>query len=144
MVEWAEVVGLTFGIPDVLMGLTVLAAGTSVPDLLSSVIVARRGQGDMAVSSSVGSNIFDILVGLPLPWILYSAINRGEGVEIDSEGVVISLLILIGMLVLVIVSVHCQGWRLTKALGGIMFLFYIIFLGQAIYFELPFEPCVEL
>lgn len=142
MVEWAEIVGLTFGIPDVLMGLTVLAAGTSVPDLLSSVIVARRGQGDMAVSSSVGSNIFDILVGLPVPWILYSAVKRGEGVEIDSEGVVISLLILIGMLVLVIISVHCQGWRLTKALGGIMFLFYIIFLAQAIYFELPFEPCV--
>ena len=47
-----------------IMGLTVLAAGTSVPDLLSSVIVARRGSGDMAVSSSIGSNIFDILVGI--------------------------------------------------------------------------------
>ena len=54
------------------MGLTVLAAGTSVPDLLSSVIVARRGNGDMAISSSIGSNIFDILVGLPLPWFLYT------------------------------------------------------------------------
>ena len=45
------------------MGLTFLAAGTSVPDLLSSVIVARQGKGDMAVSSSIGSNIFDVLVG---------------------------------------------------------------------------------
>lgn len=50
------------------MGLTFLAAGTSVPDLLTSVIVARQGQGDMAVSSSIGSNIFDVLVGLPFPW----------------------------------------------------------------------------
>lgn len=141
MVDWAEIVGSTFNIPDVLMGLTVLAAGTSVPDLLSSVIVARRGQGDMAVSSSVGSNIFDILVGLPLPWIIYSAANNNEAVHIDSEGVVRSLLILVGMLVLVIVSVHCQGWRLTKVLGAIMFLFYIAFLIQAIVFELPFEPC---
>ena len=40
---WCEVVGLTF-----------LAAGTSVPDLLSSVIVAKQGKGDMAVSSSIG------------------------------------------------------------------------------------------
>ncbi len=44
-------------------GSTLLAAGTSVPDLISSVIVARKGYGDMAVSSSIGSNIFDITVG---------------------------------------------------------------------------------
>eukprot|EP00531_Pseudo-nitzschia_arenysensis_P009944 CAMPEP_0116143042 /NCGR_PEP_ID=MMETSP0329-20121206/15237_1 /TAXON_ID=697910 /ORGANISM="Pseudo-nitzschia arenysensis, Strain B593" /LENGTH=745 /DNA_ID=CAMNT_0003638331 /DNA_START=298 /DNA_END=2535 /DNA_ORIENTATION=+ len=140
MVDWAEIVGNTFGIPDELMGLTVLAAGTSVPDLLSSVIVARRGQGDMAVSSSVGSNIFDILVGLPVPWIIYSAVNKAKPVEIGAEGLLRSLLILIGMLVLVITSVHFQGWRLTKVLGGIMFLFYIGFLVQAIVFELPFQP----
>ena len=46
------------------MGLTFLAAGTSIPDLLTSVIVAKKGFGDMAVSSSVGSNLFDITVGL--------------------------------------------------------------------------------
>jgi hypothetical protein len=72
MVTWSEIIGNTIGIPSVVMGLTVLAAGTSVPDLLSSVIVARRGSGDMAVSSSIGSNIFDILVGLPIPWILFT------------------------------------------------------------------------
>mmetsp|Transcript_8303 Transcript_8303/g.20431 ORF Transcript_8303/g.20431 Transcript_8303/m.20431 type:complete len:754 (+) Transcript_8303:277-2538(+) len=139
MVDWAEIVGNTFGIPDELMGLTVLAAGTSVPDLLSSVIVARRGQGDMAVSSSVGSNIFDILVGLPIPWIIYSASKKGSPVYIGAEGLLRSLLILIGMLVLVITSVHFQGWRLTKILGGIMFFFYLAFLVQAIVFELPFN-----
>ena len=73
MVDWTEVIGNTLGIPSVVMGLTFLAAGTSVPDLLSSVIVARKGEGDMAVSSSIGSNIFDILVGLPVPWIIYTA-----------------------------------------------------------------------
>lgn len=49
------------------MGLTILAAGTSIPDLITSVIVARKGLGDMAVSSSVGSNIFDITVGYVRP-----------------------------------------------------------------------------
>eukprot|EP00567_Pseudictyota_dubia_P011329 CAMPEP_0197440510 /NCGR_PEP_ID=MMETSP1175-20131217/7003_1 /TAXON_ID=1003142 /ORGANISM="Triceratium dubium, Strain CCMP147" /LENGTH=617 /DNA_ID=CAMNT_0042970633 /DNA_START=401 /DNA_END=2251 /DNA_ORIENTATION=+ len=68
MVSWAEIIGNTIGIPPVIMGITLLAAGTSVPDLLSSVIVARMGEGDMALSSSIGSNIFDILVGLPIPW----------------------------------------------------------------------------
>jgi len=80
MVTWAEIIGNTIGIPSVIMGLTFLAAGTSVPDLLSSVIVARRGNGDMAVSSSIGSNIFDILVGLPVPWIIFIAWPNGKPV----------------------------------------------------------------
>lgn len=82
MVWWATVTGDTVGIPPEVttttsqlcvtltilqsyqvMGLTFLAAGTSIPDLITSVIVARKGFGDMAVSSSVGSNIFDVTVG---------------------------------------------------------------------------------
>ncbi|GBM68603.1 Sodium/potassium/calcium exchanger Nckx30C [Araneus ventricosus] len=57
---------LYFTLPDTriqVMGLTFLAAGTSIPDLITSVLVARKGFGDMAVSSSVGSNIFDVSVG---------------------------------------------------------------------------------
>lgn len=53
------------------MGLTFLAAGTSIPDLITSVIVARKGFGDMAVSSSVGSNIFDVTVG----WVRKKSLN---------------------------------------------------------------------
>jgi sodium/potassium/calcium exchanger 5 len=45
------------------MGLIFLAFGTSVPDLIASVIVVKRGFGDMAVSGSFGSNILDITVG---------------------------------------------------------------------------------
>ncbi|KAF4528349.1 hypothetical protein B566_EDAN006604 [Ephemera danica] len=63
MVWWANIAGDTVGIPPEVMGLTFLAAGTSIPDLITSVIVARKGFGDMAVSSSVGSNIFDVTVG---------------------------------------------------------------------------------
>ena len=63
MVWWATVTGKIVGISDAVMGLTFLAAGTSIPDLITSVIVARKGFGDMAVSSSVGSNIFDVTVG---------------------------------------------------------------------------------
>ncbi len=75
MVWFATLVGSAAGISDYIMGLTFLAAGTSVPDLLTSVIVARQGHGDMAVSSSIGSNIFDITVGLPVPWMLSNIIR---------------------------------------------------------------------
>mmetsp|Transcript_13247 Transcript_13247/g.30123 ORF Transcript_13247/g.30123 Transcript_13247/m.30123 type:complete len:856 (+) Transcript_13247:238-2805(+) len=142
MVQFAEILGNTIGIPSVVMGYTVLAAGTSVPDLLSSVIVARMGEGDMAVSSSIGSNIFDILVGLPLPWLVFSVWPyTPDKVIISAEGIWISIFILIGMLVAIIVIVHCQGWKMTRALGGMMFLLYFAFLAQAIILEWKRNPC---
>merc|ERR1711992_446229 len=85
MVWWASLTGKVIGIPDTVMGLTFLAAGTSVPDLITSVLVAKQGKGDMAVSSSVGSNIFDVTVGLPFPWLLWTAVN-GQGLGVSSKG----------------------------------------------------------
>uniref|UniRef100_A0A915LYQ7 Sodium/calcium exchanger membrane region domain-containing protein n=1 Tax=Meloidogyne javanica TaxID=6303 RepID=A0A915LYQ7_MELJA len=75
MVWWASIAGLTLGIPTEVIGLTALAAGTSIPDLITSVIVSRKGLGDMAVSSSIGSNLFDICVGLPIPWLLHFSLS---------------------------------------------------------------------
>ena len=49
-------IGQVAKIPIEIMGLTFLAAGTSVPDLITSVIVAKKGLGDMAVSSSIGKS----------------------------------------------------------------------------------------
>lgn len=95
------------------MGITFLAAGTSVPDCMASLIVARQGKnkkrkspcsvllvvflwckhfifyvffvfsgmGDMAVSNSIGSNIFDILLGLGFPWALRTlVVEHGSSV----------------------------------------------------------------
>jgi len=45
------------------------------------------------------------------------------------------------MLVAIIVIVHCQGWKMTKALGGMMFLLYFAFLAQAIILEWRRNPC---
>ena len=133
MVGWTETIGNTLGIDTFIMGLTFLAAGTSVPDLLSSVIVARMGEGDMAVSSSIGSNIFDILVGLPVPWLAFCLWpTMPKTVTIGAEGVWISIMILLGMLVLIIAAIHFSGWKLTKPLGFVMFFFYLCFLTQAI------------
>ena len=70
LVTWASKLGCLWGIHPAIMGVTVLAAGTSVPDAIGSLLVARDGQGDMAVSNAIGSNVFDILLGLGLPWTL--------------------------------------------------------------------------
>merc|ERR1719273_188684 len=126
MVDWTILIGFFFGIPDVVMGVTFLAAGTSIPDLLSSVIVAKKGFGDMAVSSSIGSNIFDILVGLPIPWLLYGLINTK--VEVGADNLASSLLVLLAMVVAVILLIIYSGWKMTRQLGVFMFFLYVIFL----------------
>nr|XP_005513230.2 ras and Rab interactor 2 isoform X2 [Columba livia] len=88
MVWMVTIIGYTLGIPDVIMGITFLAAGTSVPDCMASLIVARQGMGDMAVSNSIGSNVFDILIGLGLPWALQTlAVNYGSYELEASSGV---------------------------------------------------------
>ncbi|XP_030280770.1 sodium/potassium/calcium exchanger 1-like isoform X2 [Sparus aurata] len=128
MVWWAHQVGETFSISEEIMGLTILAAGTSIPDLITSVIVARKGLGDMAVSSSVGSNMFDITVGLPLPWLLYSVIHGLAPVAVSSNGLLCSTTLLFIPLLFVITSIATCKWKISKVLGLTMILLYLIFL----------------
>ncbi|XP_068894686.1 sodium/potassium/calcium exchanger Nckx30C isoform X2 [Tenebrio molitor] len=140
MVWWANVIGETAEIPPEVMGLTFLAAGTSIPDLITSVIVARKGFGDMAVSSSVGSNIFDVTVGLPVPWLLFGIIY-GEPVEVTSAGMVCSITILFMMLLFVIMSIACFRWKMNKGLGFTMFLLYFVFVAVSLMFEYKYIVC---
>ncbi|XP_026574167.1 sodium/potassium/calcium exchanger 2 [Pseudonaja textilis] len=135
MVWWAHQVGETIGISEEIMGLTILAAGTSIPDLITSVIVARKGLGDMAVSSSVGSNIFDITVGLPLPWFIYAIINNFSPVEVSSNGLFCAIVLLFIMLLFVILSIAFCKWKMNKFLGFIMFGLYFIFLIVSVLLE---------
>ncbi|XP_068595858.1 sodium/potassium/calcium exchanger 1 [Brachionichthys hirsutus] len=135
MVWWAHQVGETIGISEEIMGLTILAAGTSIPDLITSVIVARKGLGDMAVSSSVGSNIFDITVGLPVPWLLYSVMHGMAPVTVSSNGLFCAIVLLFIMLLLFIISIASCKWKMNKALGFTMFLLYFIFLVLSVMLE---------
>merc|ERR1719419_1507470 len=117
------------------MGFTLLAAGTSIPDAASSVAVARAGEGDMAISSSIGSNIFDILVGLPIPWMVKSLLverNVGYRIPIRSPYLAFFVLLLLFMVFCVVLAIHVLGWKLNKPLGICMALLYAVFLGIAL------------
>ncbi|XP_054656641.1 sodium/potassium/calcium exchanger 2-like isoform X7 [Dunckerocampus dactyliophorus] len=135
MVWWAHQVGETIGITEEIMGLTILAAGTSIPDLITSVIVARKGLGDMAVSSSVGSNIFDITVGLPFPWLMWSFFSGLKPVAVSSNGLFCAIVLLFLMLLFVIISIAACKWRMSKLLGFIMFMLYFVFLVVSVMLE---------
>jgi len=138
MVWMVCLVGYTLGIPDTIMGITFLAAGTSVPDTIASVMVARNGYGDMAVSNSIGSNVFDILLGLGLPWFLSTTIRpngASETVHINSNGLMISVSLLLLSLIIVVLSIKLNGWKLDKRLGIIIMLSYASFLVLSILVE---------
>ncbi|XP_068048680.1 sodium/potassium/calcium exchanger 4 isoform X2 [Anomalospiza imberbis] len=136
MVWMVTVIGYTLGIPDVIMGITFLAAGTSVPDCMASLIVARQGLGDMAVSNTVGSNVFDILVGLGVPWGLQTmAIDYGSTVKINSKGLVYSVALLLGSVALTVFGIHVNKWKLDRKLGIYVLFLYAIFLCLSIMIE---------
>jgi len=139
MVWWATTIGEVAGIPDAVMGLTFLAAGTSIPDLLSSVIVARQGLGDMAVSSSIGSNIFDVLVGLPLPWLFFTLAN-GTDIPVGTKGLKFSVMVLFAMLLFVVVTIKLSDWKMTKGLGYTMFALYAVFVALNLLVEAEIIP----
>lgn len=129
MVESARISGCLIGIPVVVMGLIVLAPGTSVPDALASISVARKGAGDMAVSNAIGSNVFDILLGLGFPWFLGHLIKKERTtVTIDPiSTVVIPILILFGIIIVLLALLIALKWKLRRLLGIILFSVYGVF-----------------
>jgi len=141
MVWWATVAGKVIGIPDTVMGLTFLAAGTSVPDLITSVLVAQQGKGDMAVSSSIGSNIFDVTVGLPVPWLIYAMVNGGKAVEVSSTGVGCYISLLFLMLILVFLAILAFKWRMTREMGIMMGCLYFVFVVVSVGFDFCWYTC---
>jgi K+-dependent Na+/Ca+ exchanger-like protein len=148
----AERLGVMYNVPPSIMGIFVLAAGTSIPDCLSSVAVARRGHGDMAVSSSIGSNIFDVLIGLPIPWFIYGAIYRPargpeigpQWVQVQSEALAVMILLLFVMVALVVTTIHLSGWILSVRLGAAMMGLYGCFLVLALCLDrkVIFPDCI--
>ncbi|TMS02009.1 Sodium/potassium/calcium exchanger 2 [Larimichthys crocea] len=89
----------------------------------------------MAVSSSVGSNIFDITVGLPFPWLMWSFFNDIQPVKVSSNGLFCAIVLLFIMLLFVIISIAACKWRMSKLLGFIMFMLYFVFLVVSVMLE---------
>lgn len=78
LVEGASSIARAFGVSDRIIGLTIVAVGTSLPELFASVIAARKSEVDLAVGNVVGSNIFNIMCVLGLSAAI-SPINNIEG-----------------------------------------------------------------
>ena len=135
------IIGETFEIPDCIMGMTFLAAGSSIPDVMASIIVVRQGIADMAVSNAIGSNVFDMLC-LGIPWLLKTTlVEPGSFVQIESESIMVSSLLLIGSIVFTVIAMYLNNWRLDFKLGIIFLLVYVVFIALATLLEFLACPC---
>lgn len=134
MVASLENLAALMDIPDAVVGVTVSAAGTSLPNYVASKVAAQNGFGNMAVSNAFGSNTFNIMVGLGLPWVLYTSF--GTGFEpyhgLRDEGITQSVMILASVLLVFVVFMLQSGFVLLKWHGIVFALMYIAYLVFAI------------
>ncbi len=109
------------GISETVIGLTIVAIGTSMPELVTSVIAVRKGQGDVALGNVLGSNIFNILGILGVTAIIRPMTVPPEIMRLDIWVMCAATLLL--------VLCARTGWRIGRREGGAMLLCYLSYLG---------------
>ncbi|ODS35692.1 conjugal transfer protein TraR [Candidatus Altiarchaeales archaeon WOR_SM1_SCG] len=120
----AERIGLTFGIPAFIVGVTIVSVGTSLPELISSIFAVLRDSSEIVVGNVVGSNIANIFL------ILGIAAIFGKKLKVTYELVHVDLPILVGSAFLFAIAIWDGVFNLIEALlfiaGLVIYLSYII------------------
>ena len=124
LVEASIQLGDLLGIDAVIMGFIVIAAGTSVPDTVLSVLSAKRGNYDAAISNVFGSNIFDICICLSVP-ILLALVLTGAVTPVNLPQIEL-VYMLVGATALAIYLFWSDNYTLTKTKSTIMFGIYLL------------------
>ncbi len=107
------------GISEAAISLIVIAAGTSVPDFFTSLQAARKGMGSLAVSNALGSNIFDILAAIGIPFSFRGSTEVGIVVDSSIVALFLSVIVLLALL--------RRGWSITKKEAVILLVIYAVF-----------------
>ncbi len=131
LVESAVVISETIGIPKYIIALTVLAFGTSVPDMISSIIVAKQGRGGMAISNALGSNIFDILIGLGIPWMVL-IIGSQAGINVSASNITSHITVLLASVIGMFIIFLITKWRVNRFVGVVFLASYLAYLISVI------------
>ncbi len=122
LVEGAVGVAQGFGVSDAIIGLTIVAAGTSTPELITSVMAARRGNDDIAITNIVGSNIFNVLGIVGVSSLVHPLIAPQEILERDNWWMLAASLLLFPLM--------WTGMRLSRGEGALLFALFLIWMGS--------------
>lgn len=119
VVDGASVVAAKFGLSQTLIGLTIVALGTSLPELVTSIVAARKNEVDMALGNVIGSNIFNILFVLGIAAAL-------SPIQFIQENI-IDIVLLIFMSIEVWFFAQSKK-KLTRGEGIVMLLVYVVYM----------------
>jgi len=135
MVSSLERLATLMNVPDSVVGVTISAAGTSLPNYIASKIAAEKGLGNQAVSNAFGSNTFNILVGLGLPWTLYTSFVTGfePYSDLRNDDIVESIAILAIVLLVFVVLMAMSDYVLYRWHGNLFVAMYVGYLGLVVY-----------
>ncbi len=128
LVESAVKISEILQVPEIIIGLTILAVGSSVPDLISSIIVSKQNRGEMAISNAIGSNVFDILFGLGFPWLLFMLL-KSEEVLVNNAELEISVILLFASIFVLLGMGILRRWKFGKISGALLIALYCGYLG---------------
>jgi cation:H+ antiporter len=126
LVTAATDVATQLGVSDLVIGLTVVAIGTSLPELATSMLAAFRGQRDIAVGNVVGSNLFNLLSVLGA-----TAIVSPDGVVVRNSSLRLDLPVML-VATVVLLPIFWNGFVIRRWEGFVLLGFYATYLGYLI------------
>lgn len=122
LVSGIESAGQTFGVPDFLAGVTILAAATSLPDLLVSVRSAQAGRGVTSLGNVFGSNTFDLLVAIPIGVLIVGTVSIDFAVAVP-------MLAVLTVVTVVLFTLLRTNLSLSSLEAYVLITLYILFVG---------------
>ena len=126
LVSSATTIAEAFGVSDLVIGLTVVAAGTSLPELATSVMAAYRGQRDIAVGNVVGSSLFNLLGVLGSAAALSSS-----GIPVDRELIRLDFPVMLAA-TLVLIPICWNGFAIKRWEGMLLAAFYVAYVAYLV------------
>lgn len=120
-VTLAELVGMS----ETIIGLTIVAIGTSMPELVTSIIAVRKGQGDVALGNILGSNIFNILGILGITAMV-------QPMQVPAEIITSDIWVMCAATALLVLFAR-TGWTVGRREGAVLVLCYAVYMGMLIF-----------
>jgi cation:H+ antiporter len=120
LVDGSTNIAETYGVSEAVIGLTIVALGTSLPELAVTVVAGLRGQGGVAVGNVLGSNVMNIMGIIGIASIV------GDGIAVDSEFTrdIVMVIATSGF----VVTVFLRGKEISKTVGSLMILTYLSYM----------------
>jgi cation:H+ antiporter len=125
-VESAVVIAQQFGVSELVIGLTIVAAGTSLPEVATSIMAAIRGERDIAVGNVVGSNIFNIMGVLGI-----SSLVSAEGVAVSEAAFRLDIPVMIAVAVACL-PIFFTGHLIARWEGALFLAYYCAYTASII------------